>query len=320
MALISEKTWRQDTAQAQNAVLPEAPPAPKVVLSFDVEEHFRIEAAAGMEIEPGLKAHYSARLEPSTRWLLEQLEKHEIKATFFVVGEIAKTHPRLVRDLAKAGHEVASHSWDHRRLHLLTPQAFRADIRRSKDALEQVSGRPVVGYRAPTFSIVAKTAWALDILAEEEFSYDSSIFPVWHDRYGVPRAPRGPFRAQGVTQSILELPPATWRAWKTNVPAGGGGYFRLLPQFLFARAIRQVQLHGKRAVAVVYFHPWEFDPHQGRLPLGWLNRLRTYVGIGRSRDRFVKLLSQHDFVRAIDVARLLLKKSEHLPLYSVWRR
>jgi len=288
-----------------------------VVLSFDVEEHFRIEAAAGLVIDPALKAHCCERLESSTRWLLDQLDGLEIKATFFVVGEIARSHPGLVGAMAKAGHEVASHSWDHRRLHHHTPASFRRDLRKSRNALEQVTGRPVLGYRAPTFSLVARTAWALDILAEEGFAYDSSIYPIWHDRYGVPRAPRGPFRAEGMNCEMLELPPATLRALRTNIPVGGGGYFRLLPLFFMERALRQVRANCSPAVAVLYFHPWEFDPDQNRLPLGWLNKLRTYVGMSRSRARLASLLSRHRFVRAIDVAQRLDSRWEVLPRFAV---
>jgi polysaccharide deacetylase family protein (PEP-CTERM system associated) len=289
----------------------------KVVLSFDVEEHFRIEAAAGLVINAEQKAHYRERLEISTRWLLEQLAQLEIKATFFVVGEIARSHPRLVQAMATAGHEVASHSWDHRRLHHHTPSGFRRDLRKSKDVLEQVSGQAVVGYRAPTFSLVRRTAWAIDILAEEGFAYDSSIYPIWHDRYGVPQAPRGPFRAQGSREEMLELPLVTLRALRTNIPVGGGGYFRLLPLCFMERGLRQVEANSNPPVAVVYFHPWEFDVNQNRLPLGWINRLRTYIGIKRSRVRLAALLSRHSFGRAIDVARALDSQLELLPRFAV---
>jgi polysaccharide deacetylase family protein (PEP-CTERM system associated) len=321
VALITENALRHDAAHGAHVqVVDVRAEAAQVVLSFDVEEHFRIEAAAGLVIDPALKEHYGQRLEVSTRWLLEQLEQTEIKATFFVVGEITRKHPGLVRAMARAGHEVASHSWDHKRLHHLTPASFRKDLRQSRYALEQVTGQAVVGYRAPTFSLVARTAWALDVLAEEGFAYDSSIYPVWHDRYGVPGAPRGPFRAMGQTEEILELPPATLRAMRTNIPVGGGGYFRFLPLFFMERAIRQARASASPAVSVLYFHPWEFDPQQNRLPLGWLNRLRTYVGLSRSRDRFAKLLARHRFVRAIDVAKHLDLRLGELPGFMVAQR
>ena len=178
-------------AAFKNAVVPvSSDVGPAIVLSFDVEEHHRIEAAAKLQLDPALKDLYDARLEPCTRHLLDQLAEYAIKATFFVVGEIAVSHPALVRDIHLMGHEVASHGWDHQRVHRFTPQSFLADLRRSKDALEQVTGAAVVGYRAPTFSIVRQTSWAIDVLGEAGLSYDSSIYPVRHDRYGIPQAPR----------------------------------------------------------------------------------------------------------------------------------
>ena len=277
----------------------------RVVLSFDIEEHDRIEAAAGLVVGPALKAHYRERMGESTRWLLDALARAEAPATFFVVGQIAHHDPGLVRAIRAAGHEVASHGWDHRRVLAMSPAEFREDVLRSKDALEQASGAAVVGYRAPTFSIVPRTAWALDVLAESGMRYDSSIYPVRHDRYGVPAAPRGPFRARGRGRELLELPPATLRLCATNVPMGGGGYFRLFPLFLTRWALRQTARACSPAVANLYFHPWEFDPDQERLPLGRLARFRTYVGIRHSRNRLAALLAGYDFSRAADVAREL---------------
>ena len=289
----------------------------QVILSIDVEEHFRIEAAAGLDVGPGLQVYYRGRLEPSTRWLLDQFADKGIKATFFVVGEITQHSPGLIRAIHAAGHEVASHGWEHRRLHQLTPEAFRQDLRKSKDALEQVAGTAVVGYRAPTFSITRQTAWAIDILSEEGFLYDSSIYPVRHDRYGVPAAPRLPFWVRGASGKMLEIPPATLRIFRTKFPAGGGGYFRLLPLSVVLRALEQVRRECRPAVAMLYFHPWEFDQAQARLPLGRLGRFRTYVGIGRSRDRFGRLLERYDFARAVDVVRGLEAAPETMPTFDL---
>ena len=295
----------------------EALATPTIILSFDVEEHDRIEAVAGLDIDPALKEHCRGRLEPPTRWLLEALDRHGIKATFFIVGQIARERPALVRAIHRAGHEVGSHSWDHRRVHNLTPASFREDVRRSKDALEQVTGQAVVGYRAPTFSIVRQTAWALDVLAELGMAYDSSVYPVRHDRYGVPRAPRGPFLAHGPHHSILEIPPATLRALGARVPTGGGGYFRLFPLWLLKWALRQVARDCRPAVAMLYFHPWEFDPDQRHLPLGRLSRFRTYVGVRRTRGRLTALLEGRQFLRAVDVAKHLGPKRPSLPRFRV---
>ncbi len=300
---MSITTWRAEPVHdSPRPAGPPGPPAAPVILSFDVEEHYRIEAAVGLSIDPAFKSHCCQRLGSSTHWLLEQLDRWGIRATFFIVGQIAQDSPELVRAIARAGHEVASHSWDHQRVHRLTPAAFREDVRRSKDALEQVVGQPVLGYRAPTFSIVRQTAWALDVLAEEGMVYDSSIFPVRHDRYGVPDAPRSPFLARGRQHTILELPPVTLRVLGMNAPMGGGGYFRLFPLFMTKWAIRQTLSTTFPPVAMLYFHPWEFDPQQQRLPLGWLSRLRTYVGIGRTPDRLNSLLGKYRFARAVDVA------------------
>lgn len=278
----------------------------QVVLSFDVEEHFRIEAAAGLTVAPSLCAEYLGRVTAATDWLLGQLDEWGARATFFVVGTVARDQPALVRAIHRAGHEVASHGWEHRRLHHHTADSFRADVRRSKDALEQLTGAPVLGYRAPTFSIVRQTAWAVDVLGELGLLYDSSVYPVWHDRYGVPGAPRWPFRARGREHALLEIPPATLRLLGGNVPVGGGGYFRLLPLSLLEWALRQTARDGAPPVAMLYFHPWEFDPDQPRLPLRLPGRLRTYVGIRGTQPRLRVLLSRHRFVRAADVARQLL--------------
>jgi len=287
-----------------------------IVLSFDVEEHHRIEAAAGLHIDPALAASYSARVGTATRYLLERLEDWGIKATFFVLGQIARTDPGLVRDIQSAGHEVASHGWDHQRVHRFTPASFLEDLRRSKDALEQVSGSAVVGYRAPTFSVVQQTRWAIDVLVEAGLLYDSSIYPVRHDRYGIRQAPRAPFLAEGREHAILEFPPATLRLLGTNLPIGGGGYFRLLPLWVMRHGLRQSLRDCRPRVAMIYFHPWEFDPEQPRLPLRRLSRFRTYVGLSKTRKRLDNLLSQHAFSRAIDlVARL---KDSHLPRFSLF--
>jgi polysaccharide deacetylase family protein (PEP-CTERM system associated) len=276
-----------------------------IILSFDVEEHHRIEAAAGLEVPAELQAHYRDRVDVMTRWLLDRLAERRLLATFFVVGQIAESSPRLIRAIADSGHEVASHGWDHQRLHHFTPAQFRADLRRSKEALEQAAGRPIVGYRAPTFSLVRETVWALDVMAEEGLRYDSSIYPVHHDRYGIPLAPRTPFYAEGNRRRILEIPPATLRLFGVNLPVGGGGYFRLLPLVFLHWAIRQTRRTCDPPVVMLYFHPWEFDPRQQRLPLKRLSHFRTYVGLSRSQRRLASLLDGYRFSRAVDVVNFL---------------
>jgi polysaccharide deacetylase family protein (PEP-CTERM system associated) len=290
-----------------------------VVLSFDVEEHHRIEAAAHLACPPELQARYAGRTDETTRWLLDVLAEKNARATFFVVGPLAKSHPALVRKMVEAGHEVASHSWAHRRAHRFTPASFREDILASKDALEQASGAAVFGYRAPTFSIMRETAWAIDVLVELGFRYDSSVFPVHHDRYGVPEAPRTPFLVRGYSGEILELPATTLRMFGQNLPVAGGGYFRLFPLFLMEHGIRQLAALPQSA-AVLYFHPWEFDPEQPKLPLSGMSKFRTYVGIGRSRRRLKRLLSRHHFVRMMDVAAEFDNRRDDLPRFPLAAR
>lgn len=291
---------------------------PAVVLSFDVEEHHRIEAAAGLTCSEELKRDYADRMERTTRMLLDQLAEFATPATFFIIGQIARTHPKLVRDIAEAGHEVASHGWDHRRVHHFTPTTFRDDLRESTDALAQATGHTVRGYRAPTFSVVPQTGWAIDVLAEAGLLYDSSIFPVRHDRYGIPHAPRTPFLAIGNQREIVELPPATWRVLGQNLPVAGGGYFRLFPPAFMRAGLTQLR-RSNPAVGVLYFHPWEFDPDQPQLPLGRMARWRTYVGIGRTTQRLRTLLARYrgQFRRAADVAAELDATRAALPHFRI---
>jgi polysaccharide deacetylase family protein (PEP-CTERM system associated) len=286
-----------------------------VVLSFDVEEHDRIEAAVGLEVDSILKADYRQRMRRMTDWVMEELAGRNITATFFILGQIGEENPGMVRAIHEAGHEVASHGWDHRRIHVMNPESFREDVRKSKDALEQVTGAAVVGYRAPTFSVVKQTAWALDVLADLGLLYDSSIYPVRHDRYGVPQAPRGPFMAQGCRSEILEIPPATMRIGGVNVPVGGGGYFRLLPFHLMKMALSLSRRDPLSGATVLYFHPWEFDPDQPRLPLTRFSRFRTYIGIRHSQRRLTRMLSGYPFMRAVDLARRLQERRETLPRF-----
>lgn len=287
------------------------------IASFDVEEHHRIEAASGLTVSVELKAEYARRMEAATRRLLDQLRAASATATFYIVGEIARTHPALVRDVHAAGHEVGSHSWDHRRVHHFTPETFRDDLLSSKHALEDVTGEAVVGFRAPTFSVMRETAWAVDVLAECGFEYDSSVFPVRHDRYGVPDAPRQPFWAVGRSREILELPPLTYRVGRFNLPVAGGGYFRLFPLGVMRAGVRQMGTAPAPAVSMLYFHPWEFDPDQPRLPLKRLSAWRTYVGSHKTTNRLRTLLRGSEFSRAVDVARAIRTSGVALPRFQM---
>ena len=285
-----------------------------VIFSFDIEEHHRIEAANGVSVSAERKVEYAVRMETMTRKLLDLLARHQVLATFYIVGELAETHPELIRAIANAGHEIGAHGWDHQRVHNFNRESFQADVARCKEALESVSGCSVSGYRAPTFSVVPRTAWAIAGLQQAGYRYDSSIFPVRHDRYGIRQAPRTPFLAEYQDHALLEIPPATWQIGGQNLPVAGGGYFRLFPLRAMHAGIAQLRRRSN-APAMLYFHPWEFDPDQPKLPLKNLSRFRTYVGIRRSMARLDRLLQCYASVscRAIDV----VEASGTLPRFRI---
>jgi len=256
-------------------------------VSIDVEEYFQIEAAHGC-IARDQWNDWPSRVERNTDLLLDLFHRQNQQGTFFVLGHIAKHHPQLIKRIADAGHEIASHGTNHDRLHRLDPDSFRQDLLESKHLLEDLTGGSVVGYRAPTFSVVPQTAWAIDVLAEAGFQYDASVFPVKHQWYGVPGAPDRPFLIQGPDGGrLLEVPPLTWSPGGVlkpiaasrggKLPVAGGGYFRLLPLWFMKRGLRQAAQQGRPAI--LYFHPWEFDPDMPRMPLSFTGRLRTYTGL-----------------------------------------
>jgi polysaccharide deacetylase family protein (PEP-CTERM system associated) len=286
------------------------------ILSFDVEEHDRIEAAQGVHCPASRRHEYAQRMEARTRDILAWLAAHRQRATFFIVGEVAQKHRKLIREIVAAGHEVAAHGWRHERVDRMTRQQFQDDVRRCKTALEDAAGVLVFGYRAPSFSIGWKTPWVADVLAECGYRYDASIYPVRHDRYGIPEAPRGPFWLLGEQHRLLELPALTWRGLGRNWAVGGGGHFRLWPLAFLHAGLRQAA-RLPCPVGVLYFHPWEFDPDQPRLPLRGLVRWRTYVGLRRTASRFQTLLQSYRFVRAWDVVEKLLRMPTSLPTFSL---
>ena len=255
-----------------------------------MEDYYHIEAAyrtiprTAWDTQP-------SRVERNTALLLNLFHRHNRKATFFVLGYVARRFPQLAKSIVDAGHEVASHGSGHDRLHRLTPATFREDLLNSKKLLEDQTGKPVIGYRAPTFSVVRQTAWAIDVLAEAGFGYDSSIFPVTHHWYGVPYAPRHPFyvRSSEKGSTLLEVPPLTWRILGRNMPVAGGGYFRLLPLTFMRRGLEQAR--RKERPAVLYFHPWEFDPDMPRMALSAIGRIRTYTGLKASIKRLESIIS-----------------------------
>lgn len=260
-------------------------------LTFDVEEYFHVEAAYDA-VGPARWHAWPRRVEASVDRLLEQCGRHGCRATFFILGDVAKACPRIARRCVEAGHEVASHGSMHDRLHRLGPDAMRRDVAASKALLEDQTGSPVLGYRAPTFSVTRETAWAADVLLEAGFVYDASVFPVRHPQYGVPEAPAWPYRLRSTRYSgdLLELPPLVWRVSGRNLAAAGGGYFRLLPLGLMTRALRQAAAEGRPAI--LYFHPWEFDPGIPRMPLKLASRWRTYTGLRSAVAKLDRVLGR----------------------------
>jgi len=263
------------------------------LLSFDVEEYFQVEAAAAHVRREDWES-LPKRLEPALDRILELLADHHTSATFFVLGWVAGRQRAMIRRIAEAGHEIASHGMHHRMVNRLTPEQFRRDVRDSQALLEDVSSRPVRGYRAATFSITDRTGWALDVLADCGFAYDSSVFPIRHDRYGVPRAPVDVHEAVGPGGGhILEIPPLTINPMGLRLPVGGGGYLRLLPVRLVSAALRR-SLRRRRA-CMLYLHPWELDPHQPDLPMGRAARWRHRVGLRKTHAKLHRLLQQFRF-------------------------
>jgi len=297
-------------SRGEPAGLRQAPaPAPsgamvRNALSVDLEEYYH-----GMEFEAALGPDRArvlpSRVEWSTGRVLDLLERAGVRATFFVVGSVAEAHPSLVRRVAAAGHEVACHGYAHELVSRQGPAAFREDIHRAKAILEDVTGQPVLGYRAPNYSIGAGQEWAWKTLIEEGFAYDSSIYPIHHDRYGDPNAPRFPHEKHRLgSRQLLEFPIGTLRLFGVNWPVGGGGFFRLLPTILYERAIRHVNRRERRGL-MFYFHPWELDPHQPRPPMPAMHRFRHYVNLERYEGKIARFVRVVPFAPAREVLGLV---------------
>jgi len=273
----------------------------KNVLTFDVEEYFHAEAFAGV-VRPEDWPTFGSRVVDATKRLLDILDYAGARATFFVLGWVAERQPGLVQEIHARGHELACHGYSHQMISRLTPQEFAEDVKRAKKVIEDIAGSRVIGYRAPTFSITRQTLWSLEVLMEAGFRYDSSIFPIVHDRYGIPDAPRFAHRIPIVGNgcAIAELPLSTVSVFGQRLPVAGGGYFRLLPYGLTRLAIRHLN-KVERQPAVVYLHPWELDRHQPRLSVGRLTRLRHSINIPQTEDKLCRLLADFRFAPAAKV-------------------
>jgi len=267
-------------------------------MTVDVEDYFHVEAFA-RTINRRDWDGLPCRVERNTDKLLEEFAAAGVKATFFTLGWVAERHPALVRRIVDQGHELASHGNVHMRADKQTPAEFRADVRQAKRTLEDAGGAPVRGYRAATFSIGERNWWAYDILATEGYAYSSSVFPVRHDLYGVPDAPRTPFRIG--SSKLIELPLTTVRVFERNLPCAGGGYFRLLPYGFSRWAMRRVNDKDQNP-CIFYLHPWEIDPEQPRQTQAPLkSRLRHYTNLARTQGRLRRILREFRWARMDEV-------------------
>jgi len=258
-------------------------------MTVDVEDYFQVSAFAA-HIPRKSWESIPCRVERNIDRILTLLDERQAKATFFTLGWIAERYPAMVKDIVSNGHELASHGWSHQRVSDQKPQEFLDDIVRSKALLENISGQKILGYRAPSFSIVSNTLWALDLLEEAGYRYSSSIYPIQHDHYGMPNAPRFGFYPKN-NGGLLELPVTTVRLFNRNIPAGGGGYFRLWP-YTFSRWLLQRINHLEKHSAIFYFHPWEIDYEQPRQQgLNAKTRFRHYFNI-RHMEKRVKALTR----------------------------
>lgn len=282
-------------------------------LTIDVEEYFQVSAFEGVS-PSNTWDHCESRVERNTAKILDILQENEIRATFFVLGWVARRFPDLIRQISHQGHEVASHGYWHRRVVTQSRGDFREDICSSKKILEDLTGSAILGYRAPSYSIGLETLWAYDELREAGYLYDSSVFPIRHDLYGIPHWPRFPFYVvrdeqndwapegsrmnnpdRGPARKMLEVPITTLRFWGRNVPIAGGGYFRLLPYAVTRWGLRRINTDDERPF-VFYIHPWEFDPDQPRMAgAGLKSRFRHYLNLKKTEGRFRSLVKVFSF-------------------------
>jgi polysaccharide deacetylase family protein (PEP-CTERM system associated) len=271
------------------------------VLSVDVEDYFHVEAFAA-KIRYEHWNSYESRVERNVDRILEMFDEHAVKATFFILGWVAEKLPHLSRRIAMANHEVGCHGYAHRRLHTQTPDQFRDDLRRATAVLTDQVQRPMHCYRAPSFSVVKSTMWALDVLGDEGYIFDSSIFPVRHDLYGVPDSDRFPhWRTNSQGHPLFEFPPSTIRSAKNNWGVAGGGYLRLAPYGPTSWAIRHInKVEGQPAM--VYFHPWEIDPDQPVVEAGLRSTLRHYTNLKTMAGKIERLLQHFKFTTLSDAS------------------
>jgi polysaccharide deacetylase family protein (PEP-CTERM system associated) len=262
-------------------------------MSVDVEDYFQVSAFERVVARADWNG-FESRVVKNTHALLDLFHRHGVRSTFFILGWVAARFPSLVREIAGLGHEVASHGFNHELVYSLTAEQFRQDVRRAKQTIEDAGGVAVRGYRAPSFTIVKRSLWALDVLIEEGHAYDASIFPIHHDRYGIPDAPRFAHVVERAAGAIVEVPGSTVRVAGTNLPVAGGGYFRLAPYAWTRWGIGHVNTHDRQPVTF-YLHPWEIDPGQPRFAVSRTTALRHYTGLGSTHARLGRLMSEFRF-------------------------
>jgi len=263
------------------------------ILSVDVEDYFHVEAFAD-RVDRERWNEYPTRVDENTFRVLDLLDACSVQGTFFVLGWVAERNPGVIHEIARRGHEIGCHSYWHRRVFELTRDEFRQDTLRAKQSIENAAGVSVQGYRAPSFSVVKRSWWAFEILAECGFRYDSSVFPIHHDLYGFPEASRFPFRVDTPAGALVEFPMTTFR-WlgSPNLPVGGGGYLRIFPFWLTRFGVRRAL--ADRVPLVVYTHPWELEPDQPRIEGRFISRLRHYTNLGKTNGRLRSLLAMGRF-------------------------
>ena len=271
-------------------------------LTIDVEDYYHVTGFESV-IQRAHWDSYESRVERNTHRLLDLLDAHHTRATFFVLGWVAERHPQLVRTIHVRGHEVASHGYAHQRIYTQSPDQFRQETQRSLGLLEDVIGEHIHGYRAASYSITRESLWALDILGEEGLTYDSSIFPIHHDRYGIPGYPRfcHVLNSHGGGH-LIEFPISTIRLAGVNFPIAGGGYFRLFPYALISWGLRAIN-NRERQPALIYLHPWEIDPDQPLIQAGAVARFRQYVNLHKTETRLSRLLQDFNFGTLLEVLR-----------------
>lgn len=262
-------------------------------MTVDVEDYFHVSVFEQV-VPRAAWDTMESRVVANTERLLALFDSYRVRGTFFVLGWVAERHPALIRAIAAQGHELASHGYAHRLVYNQTPEAFREDVRRAKALIEDAAGTGVRGYRAPSFSVTVRSLWALDVLVEEGYRYDASIFPIRHDRYGIPDAPRWPHALAQTSGRLFEVPGSTVRIAGTNLPVAGGGYFRILPYAWTRWGIARLN-DVERQPAIFYLHPWEIDPEQPRLAANALGRFRHYRNLHVTEHRLRALMRDFAF-------------------------